>query len=177
MSLDVNEPPRPRHGRVIRRRLVQLQAEKRPHAQRIGRAPCDRTLGVQPFEVTEQQQAGVPPRRQPRTSPLIGVETLAEGLDISIEVRLGPGSDSVACRTGVRRFAGGPVWPSTSRACFAWRLRLPIAMFDSVVRGIDRLIPDSDFHHGLLGCSTSPGRLPTPLVHLGLEALEQVGMQ
>ena len=35
-------------------------------------------------------------------------------------------------------------------ACVARRRCLPIAMRDSVVRGIDRVDPFKDFHHGLL---------------------------
>jgi hypothetical protein len=53
------------------------------------------------------------------------------------------GSDSAACRTGLRHSAAGPRPPATIEACFAYRRRLPIAISDSVVRGIDRVEPKS----------------------------------
>ena len=72
---------------MIRRRLVQLEPQKAPHAQRIGRPPRDRPLGVEPFEVPEQQHAKIATRRQAGTTDLVGVKPSTEPLDIRIESR------------------------------------------------------------------------------------------
>ena len=72
---------------MIRRRLVQREPQKAPYAQRIGRTPRDRALGVEPFEVPEQQHAEISTRRQAGAPDLVGVKPLTERLDIRIEIR------------------------------------------------------------------------------------------
>ena len=72
---------------MIRRRLVQLEPQETPHAQRIGRPPRDPALRVEPFEVPEQQQAEIATRGQAWTPQLVGVESLTARLDVPIEVR------------------------------------------------------------------------------------------
>ena len=108
---------------MIRRRLVQLEPQETPHAQRIGRPPRDPALRVEPFEVPEQQQAEIATRGQAWTPQLVGVESLTARLDVPIEVRF------------VEDLVQAPIE----------RMR------GSGVRGIDRVDPFKDFHHGLLG--------------------------
>jgi hypothetical protein len=140
MRFDVDKPPRSRNRRVMRWRLVQFESEKAAHAQRIGRAPRDRALRVEPFEVAEQQHTEIPARWQARTADLVGVEALAQRLDISIEIGLV--EDLIQSRVERMRGAARQVlcgYPH--RRLFARRRRLPIAMADNVVRGIDRVDP------------------------------------
>ena len=72
---------------MVRRRLRQHHAEKLAQGKRIGRTPRNRALGVQAFEVTNQQQPKVAARRQAR-SVLVRIEPLAQSLDESVEVVL-----------------------------------------------------------------------------------------
>ena len=88
MHLDVDQPPRPRQRRVVRRRLVQVEVQELADAQRVGGPPRDRALRVQPFEVAEQQQSEVAARCQTRAADPVGVELRALRLDESIELRV-----------------------------------------------------------------------------------------
>ena len=150
MRFDVDQTARARDRRMIRRRRVQLEPQKAPHAQRIGRPPRDRPLGVEPFEVPEQQHADIATRRQAGTTDLVGVTPSTEPLDIRIESR----SLEDLIQSPVERMRGTPRHRSCVAthidACVARRRCLPMAMRDSVVRGIDRVDPFKDFHHGLL---------------------------
>src|SRR5262249_22159824 len=67
VRLEIDQPPSARNRRVVRRRLRQHQAEKLAQRKRIGDSPRDRALGVQPFEVTNQQQPEVASWQQART--------------------------------------------------------------------------------------------------------------
>ena len=49
---------------MIRGRRVEAEPHEAADRERIGRPPGDPALGVEPFEVAEQQQPEVPPRRQ-----------------------------------------------------------------------------------------------------------------
>ena len=73
---------------MIRRRLGQHQPEKLAQGKRVGRAPRDGALGVQAFEVADQQQAKIASGRQTRPADLVGVESLAERLDVAVEAPL-----------------------------------------------------------------------------------------
>jgi hypothetical protein len=88
VRFEIDQAARPRNRRMIRRRLGQHQPEKLPQRKGISCAPRDRTLSVQAFEVADQQQPKVAARRQARPADRVGVESLAEGLDVAIEVRL-----------------------------------------------------------------------------------------
>jgi hypothetical protein len=83
-----HRPPGPRNRRMIRRRLGQHQPEKLAERKGICGAPRDGALGVQAFEVADQQQAKVASGRQTRPADLVGVESLAERLDVVIEARV-----------------------------------------------------------------------------------------
>ena len=72
---------------MIRRRFGQHQPEKLAQGKRIGCAPRDRALGVQSFEVTDQQQPEVTARRQAGAT-LVRVEPLTQSLDEAVEVVL-----------------------------------------------------------------------------------------
>ena len=86
-------------------------------------------------------------RRETRPADLVRAEALTERLDVTVEVRFVENliqSRVEPVRSGPRQvFGRHPI-----DACLGRRRRLPIAMRDSVVRGIDRV--DSPFHHGLL---------------------------
>ena len=72
---------------MIRRRGWQHQPEKLAQRKRIGGTPRNPTLGIQAFEIADQQQATVAACRQPGPA-LVRVEALAEFFDIPVEVVL-----------------------------------------------------------------------------------------
>ena len=88
VRLEIDQAARARNRRMIRRRLRQHQPEKLAQRKRIRRTPRDRALGVQAFEVADQQQPEVASRRQTRTADLVSVESLTERLDVAVEVGL-----------------------------------------------------------------------------------------
>jgi hypothetical protein len=117
---------------------VQLETQKASHAQRIGGAPSDRALGIEPFKVPKQQHAKVPPRWQTRTPDLVGVEPLTERLDVTIEGCLVQN----LIQSRVERVRDAPRQVLRGHPHGRWfgrRRRLPIAMRDTVVRRIGRV--------------------------------------
>ena len=64
VRLQIDQSPRQRDRRVVRRGVGQLQMQKRTHAQRVSGAPRDRALRIQALKVPEQQQPDIPPWRQ-----------------------------------------------------------------------------------------------------------------
>jgi hypothetical protein len=72
---------------MIRRRVRQHQPEKLTQRKRIRRPPRDHALGVQPFEIADQQQPEIAPGRQPRPAT-VGVESLAQAFDEAVEIVL-----------------------------------------------------------------------------------------
>src|SRR5437870_4554025 len=76
MRFHRDQPPRARDRGVIWRRLGQPQFAKLAQRQRIRRPPRDATLPLNPFEISDQQQAKIPPRRQRRTPHRLRVEAL-----------------------------------------------------------------------------------------------------
>ena len=73
---------------MIGRRLGQHQAEKLAQRKRIRGTPRDRAFSVQAFEVADQQQPEVASGLQTRRAGLLGVESLAQALDLAVEVVL-----------------------------------------------------------------------------------------
>lgn len=67
--------------------LVQRQPETAPYAQRVGCMPRDGGLRVAAFEVAEQQQSDVPPRRKPGPSLHRRIERRAALLNEGVEPR------------------------------------------------------------------------------------------
>src|SRR4029453_13921308 len=85
MRLKIDQATRAGNRRMIRRRLGQHQAEKSTECEGIRRTPCDGALGVQAFEVADQQQSKIAARRQTRPTDLVGIESLTERLDVVVE--------------------------------------------------------------------------------------------
>src|ERR1035437_5901260 len=64
VRFNIDQPPRPRDRRVIRRHLLQPDPQKPSQPQRVRCPPRPPALPVQPLEVPDQQQPKVHPRRQ-----------------------------------------------------------------------------------------------------------------
>ena len=65
VRLHIDQPPRPRDRRVIRRRLRQTNAHKLPQRQRVRQPPRDPSLAVDSLEVADQQRSKVNPGTSP----------------------------------------------------------------------------------------------------------------
>src|SRR5262249_18048450 len=87
MRLEIDQPPRARHCRMIGWGLVELKAEKAANAQGVCRTPGNGALGVESFKEPEQQTTKVATGRQTRPPKLVGIESLTARLDVSVEVR------------------------------------------------------------------------------------------
>lgn len=68
MRFKVDQPTGSRNRRMIRWRLLQFQSQKRPHAQRVRRAPGNPPFRFDLFKVPQHQQSEIASRRQTRTS-------------------------------------------------------------------------------------------------------------
>jgi hypothetical protein len=91
------------------------------------------------FEIADQQQAEVASRR-PARSALVRVESLAQTLNESVEVVLI--KNLIQSRVErVRGTARQVFGRHPHRRLLRVRFRLPIAIGDSVVRGLDRVDP------------------------------------
>ena len=130
-ALEIDQAPCARNRLVIGLRLGQHQAEKLPQRKRIGRTLGNGALGVQAFEIADQQQTEVAAGWQAR-APLVRIGSLAEPLDESVEVALVEDliQPLVEGMRGTARQVLGR--HPTSRPGFACRFRLPIAIGDSV---------------------------------------------
>ena len=60
MRLERDQPPGARNRGVIRRCRIEAEPHEAAHGQRVRGAPRDAALGIEPFEVPDQQQAEVP---------------------------------------------------------------------------------------------------------------------
>jgi VWFA-related protein len=85
MGFQRNKPTRARDRRVVSRHLLPTQSQKLPQPQRICRPPCNPALGVDPFEVADQQQPKVNPGCQRRPSHRRGVKLFARTFRKPIE--------------------------------------------------------------------------------------------
>jgi hypothetical protein len=61
MRVQVDQPPRARNRRVIRRVLVQTYAHKTPQCQRIRQSPGNAAFGPDALEIPDQQRPEVDP--------------------------------------------------------------------------------------------------------------------
>ena len=77
VGLQIDQAPRPRDRRVLGRDLVEPQAQESAERERIGGSPGDAALRVDAFEIPDQQQPEVRPRRQTRPAHGGGVERRA----------------------------------------------------------------------------------------------------
>jgi hypothetical protein len=68
--------------------LVQAQAQKFPHTERVGRTPGDSSLRIQSFKVPDHQQSEVAAWRQTRWTHGRRIESNALLFDISVKVGL-----------------------------------------------------------------------------------------
>ena len=73
---------------MIRRRFGQHQAEEFAQGERVRRSPRDHAFSIQAFEIADQQQPEVASGWQTRTANLRGVESLAQALEVAVEVVL-----------------------------------------------------------------------------------------
>src|SRR4029077_1262549 len=78
----------PRNRGMIRRRFFQPHPQKAPQRQRVLRPPSDPALGIDPFEVADQQQSKVDSRRQAWPPPLRRIELLAASFHKLVEATL-----------------------------------------------------------------------------------------
>ena len=59
MGLDIDQPPRARNRRVIRRRFIQREVQELANRERVCGAPGDAALRIDALEVADQQQPEV----------------------------------------------------------------------------------------------------------------------
>ncbi len=85
MRVHIDQPPRARNRRVVRRVLVQPDAHKPPQRQRVRQPPGDPTLAIDAFEIPDQQRPEVDPRRQRRPAVLGRIELRTPVFDKLIE--------------------------------------------------------------------------------------------
>ena len=81
----VDQTPRARQRRVVRRRLGHVQVQESPQAQRIRDPPRNPPLRRQTLEVADEQQPEIPPRTQTRAAQPRRVEHRAQPLHKGIE--------------------------------------------------------------------------------------------
>src|SRR6516162_6153974 len=74
---------------MVRRRLVQRDPEEGSQGEAVGATPGNGSLGTQPLEVADEQQAEVDARRDGFPAEAIGIEGLTEVLDVGVEGGLG----------------------------------------------------------------------------------------
>src|SRR5262249_15775072 len=109
MGLQGDQPPRPRHRRVIRGRHGEAEPDELAQARRVRGAPPEPALGVEPFEVPDPQQPEVPARWQTPPPHHRRVELLTLRLrepvnTLRVEDRVQPGVERMARRH--RQLAG-----------------------------------------------------------------------
>ena len=85
MRFHVDQTPRARQRRVVRRRLGHVQVQESPQAQRIRDPPRNPPLRRQTLEVADEQQPEIPPRTQTRAAQPRRVEHRAQPLHKGIE--------------------------------------------------------------------------------------------
>src|SRR5712692_600575 len=88
MRFHIDQPPRPRNRRVIGRHLVQSYPQKTPQPQRIRRPPRNPPFAVDALEISNQQQAEIPPRRQTGPPHLLRVEARTLLLHVLVKTAL-----------------------------------------------------------------------------------------
>ena len=81
----VDQTPRARQRRVVRRRLGHVQIQESPQAQRIRDPPRNPPLRRQTLEVADEQQPEIPPRTQTRAAQPRRIEHRAQPLHKGIE--------------------------------------------------------------------------------------------
>src|SRR2546428_6738243 len=85
MGVQIDQPPRARDRRVVRRVLVQRNAHKAPQRQRVRQPPGNTAFRPDGLEIPDQQRPKVNPRRQRRTPVLGRIEPRTLLLDKLVE--------------------------------------------------------------------------------------------
>ncbi|SRR5258708_5547032 len=109
----IDQPPRARDRRMIRRHLLQSHSQKIAQRQRVRCPPGNSSLAVDPFEIPDQQQAEVPPRRQTRPPHLRRIEAGTLLFNKTRQTRAPPALGSDARRKGAPPSAVTPCARST----------------------------------------------------------------
>ena len=159
VRLHVDQPPRPRDRRVIRRRFLQPDPQKTPQRQRVRRPPRHPALRVQSLEIPHQQQPEVHPRSQTRPPHLLRLEPPAPLLHEAVRTRLFQQLiqsliERMSCRS--RQIARGhpdlflslPLFPCSHRHA---AILQPLSLPHKLIR--PEMCSSPHFHHGLLGSS------------------------
>ena len=139
VGFQIEQAPRPRDRRMLRRRLVEAQPQEPAERQRIGGPPRDAALRIKAFEVPDQEQPEVGPRQQAWTADR-GVERRAlrfhEGVKpVLVEHLIQSLIERVPTSPG-QRIRGNPQ-PRRSRAVLA----TTHGHAGSLVRRIDHVDP------------------------------------
>ena len=120
--------------------LVQREPKTAQYAQRVGRVPSDGALRVKAFEVAEQQQSEVPPRRKPRASHNRRIERRAAFLNEGVAPR--------RVENAIQARVEGMAGPGRQVGCGHLHRDLPLSASPfahrhagSVVREINRVDP------------------------------------
>jgi hypothetical protein len=87
VGLHIDQVTRARDRRVVRRGVLKPDVQESTNRQRVCGAPRDAALGVQAFDVADQQHAEVAARREPGAAHARRVEAAARVLDVAIEAR------------------------------------------------------------------------------------------
>jgi hypothetical protein len=88
MRFHIHQPPGSRNGRVVRHAFIQRDAHERSDRQAVAGAPGDASFRIDPFEIAHHQQPEINPWRQTRPADFAGVEILADGFDVLVELLL-----------------------------------------------------------------------------------------
>ena len=153
MRLDIDQPPRARNRRVIRRRFIQRQVQELANRERICGAPRDAAFRIDALEVADQQQSEVHAGRETGAAHGVGVKRPARSLDELVELplvehRVHASVERVRRR---RRQLGGrdpETVLTSSLASGAHRHRRQCSTQDRSCRSL--ISAFVDFHHGLL---------------------------
>src|SRR5438270_3648775 len=85
MRVQIDQSPRPRNRRAIRRVLVQRDPHETPQGQRVRQPPSNTALRPDALEIPDQQRPKVNPRRQRRAPVLLRIKLRAPLLDKLVE--------------------------------------------------------------------------------------------
>src|SRR6516165_2716359 len=77
MRLQIDQPPGARNRRMVRRGLVQSDAQETPQRKRVLRSPGNSAFTVDPLEIADHQQPEVNPWHQPRAASFRRIEAPA----------------------------------------------------------------------------------------------------
>ena len=88
MRLEIDQPSRARHRRVIRRRFIQREVQELANRERVCGAPRDAALRIDALEVADQQQPKIHAGRETRAPHRLGVKRAARPFNELVELLL-----------------------------------------------------------------------------------------